>query len=196
MLSMFPSLAQRATRPVVSAQRMLFSALASSSTATPSWWNTSVTSVASSTNTLHHCKNNNNNSLDQQIRHRSNRSRKWLYNGKDIKFGNKISFSERKTRRSFKPNVHRKRLYSETFDKMIRFQVTTSALKAIDKYGGLDNYLLHSPYVTEGVGHMWKKRILNKHKQDKENEAKRQLREEGGGAMETAAPTTTETASA
>ena len=193
---MFPSLAQRATRPVVSAQRMLFSALASSSTATPSWWNTSVTSVASSTNTLHHCKNNNNNSLDQQIRHRSNRSRKWLYNGKDIKFGNKISFSERKTRRSFKPNVHRKRLYSETFDKMIRFQVTTSALKAIDKYGGLDNYLLHSPYVTEGVGHMWKKRILNKHKQDKENEAKRQLREEGGGATETDAPTTTETASA
>ena len=193
---MFPSLAQRATRPVVSAQRMLFSALASSSTATPSWWNTSVTSVASSTNTLHHCKNNNNNSLDQQIRHRSNRSRKWLYNGKDIKFGNKISFSERKTRRSFKPNVHRKRLYSETFDKMIRFQVTTSALKAIDKYGGLDNYLLHSPYVTEGVGHMWKKRILNKHKQDKENEAKRQLREAEGGATETAAPTTTETASA
>ena len=44
-----------------------------------------------------------------------------------------------------------KRIYSEVLDEMLRFHVTTSALRTIDKYGGLDNYLLNSRHVsTEG----------------------------------------------
>ena len=38
--------------------------------------------------------------------------------------------------------VHRCLFYSETLDELIRLQVTTSALRTIDKKGGLDNYIL------------------------------------------------------
>lgn len=101
-------------------------------------------------------------SLDCQlttVRHRSNRSRRGLYDGKDIRSGNNVSFSMKATKRKFKPNVFKKRVYSEILDEMIRFHITTSALRSIDKAGGLDNYLLKSPHVTDGEGLEAKKRI-------------------------------------
>lgn len=101
------------------------------------------------------------------VRHRSNRSRRGLYDGKDIRFGNNVSHSERKTRRSFKPNVFIKRVYSEVLDEMVRFHLTAAALRSIDKVGGLDNYLLKSKHVAEGEGLAVKKRILEKLEQDK-----------------------------
>ena len=63
----------------------------------------------------------------------------------DIGFGNNVSHSERKTRRHWKPNVHRKKLWSEGLQEAITFNVTTYALKCIDKAGGLDSYLLNTP---------------------------------------------------
>ena len=38
----------------------------------------------------------------------------------------------------------RKRLYSEILDRMIPIQVTSHALRCIDKAGGLDNYVLNT----------------------------------------------------
>ena len=102
--------------------------------------------------------------LDLQFRLRSNRSRRGLYDGKDIRSGNKRSHSMRATRRKFKPNVQMASLYSEILDEKIRFHVTTSALRSIDRVGGLDNYLLNSKHVTEGEGMKAKKRILRKMK--------------------------------
>ena len=54
---------------------------------------------------------------------------------------------------------------------MIRFHITTSALRSIDKAGGLDNYLLTSRHVTSGEGLAVKNRILEKRKQDEELQA-------------------------
>lgn len=102
----------------------------------------------------------------QQVRLRSNRSRRGLYNGKDIRTGNNVPFSMKKTKRTFKPNVFKKRVYSETLDEMVRFHLTTSALRSIDKAGGLDNYLLTSKHVTEGEGLAAKQRILKKMAKD------------------------------
>jgi ribosomal protein L28 len=45
---------------------------------------------------------------------------------------------QNKTTRSWKPNVHRKRFYSEILDKKLRINVTTTALRTMDKYGGID----------------------------------------------------------
>jgi large subunit ribosomal protein L28 len=104
-------------------------------------------------------------------RYRSNRSRRGLYDGKDIRSGNNVSFSMRTTKRTFKPNVFLKRVYSETLDEMIRFHLTTSALRSIDKAGGLDNYLLTSKHITEGEGLEAKKQILKKLKADAIQEA-------------------------
>lgn len=97
-----------------------------------------------------------------QCRHRSNRSRRGLYDGKDIRSGNKVCFSSKKFPRKFKPNVFVKRVYSEILDEMVRFHITTSALRSIDKAGGLDNYLLTSRHVTSGEGLKTKNRILRK----------------------------------
>jgi len=111
-------------------------------------------------------------SLDCQVRHRSNRSRRGLYDGKDVRAGNNVSFSMKSTKRTFKPNVFKKRVYSEILDEMILFHITTSALRSIDKAGGLDNYLLASRHVTEGEGYEVKKRILKVMKAKKKMEAK------------------------
>ena len=73
-------------------------------------------------------------------------------------------------KRKFKPNVFLKRVYSETLDEMIQFHLTASTLRAIDKAGGLDNYLLTSKFVTEGEGLEAKKRILEKMKYNAKKE--------------------------
>jgi len=99
---------------------------------------------------------------DIQVRHRSNRSRRGLYDGKDIRSGNNLSFSMKATKRKFKPNVFKKKVFSEILDDMIPFHLTASALRSIDKAGGLDNYLLNSPHVTEGEGYHIKKKILKR----------------------------------
>lgn len=105
------------------------------------------------------------NKLPQSIggcRHRSNRSRRGLYDGKDIRSGNNVSFSMNSTKRKFKPNVFKKKVYSEILDEMIKFHLTTSTLRSIDNAGGLDSYLLTSKHVTSGEGLEVKKRIISK----------------------------------
>lgn len=105
-------------------------------------------------------------------RYRSNRSRRGLYDGKDIRSGNNVSFSMKSTKRKFKPNVFKKRVYSEILDEMVRFHLTTSALRSIDKAGGLDNYILTSKHVTSGEGLTVKKRIIQKLKYEQRQKAK------------------------
>jgi len=80
----------------------------------------------------------------------SNRSKRGIYAGKDIRFGNNISFSHRKTRRTFKPNAQRKRLWSEALGCWLRFNITTHALRCIDRAGGIDAYLLATPDAKLG----------------------------------------------
>eukprot|EP00934_Nitzschia_sp_Nitz4_P000419 Nitzschia sp. Nitz4//scaffold206_size41850//17607//18119//NITZ4_007421-RA/size41850-processed-gene-0.43-mRNA-1//1//CDS//3329541562//419//frame0 len=96
-------------------------------------------------------------------RFRSNRSKRGLYDGKDIRSGNNVSFSMRATRRKFKPNVFTKRVYSEILDEMVRFHVTASTLRSIDKSGGLDNYLLSNKEALNSVeGRATRERIVGK----------------------------------
>lgn len=106
----------------------------------------------------------------EQVRYRSNRSRRGLYDGKDIRSGNNRSFSMRATKRTFKPNVFLKRVYSEILGSMIKFHLTSSTLRSIDKAGGLDNYLLNNDSITEGEGFVIRRKILKKLK----NKAKRE----------------------
>lgn len=67
-----------------------------------------------------------------------------LYGGAMIRFGNKISDGRNKgkTRRSWKPNVRRKKMYSEALDQHLFIKLTRKALRTIEKEGSLDKYLL------------------------------------------------------
>ncbi|KAL2857899.1 ribosomal L28 family-domain-containing protein [Aspergillus pseudoustus] len=85
-----------------------------------------------------------------------------LYGGTMIQYGNKISQgrNEGKTRRSWKPNVRRKKFYSEALDEHLHIKVTRKAIRTIQKDGGLDNYLLkdHPARVRELGLFGWKLR--------------------------------------
>jgi len=50
-------------------------------------------------------------------------------------FGNNVSHSKRKTRRTFNPNLQTKKFYIPEEDKWITLKVSTSALRNIDKKG-------------------------------------------------------------
>ncbi|KAK3016364.1 hypothetical protein RJ639_005357 [Escallonia herrerae] len=65
------------------------------------------------------------------------------------------------SRRSWKPNVQEKRLFSYILDRHIRVKVTTHALRCIDKAGGIDEYLLKTPYkkMDTEMGLFWKAKI-------------------------------------
>lgn len=69
-------------------------------------------------------------------------SNKGLYGASFIQFGNSISESKTKTRRTWLPNVIKKSLWSEILQQSIRIKLTAKVLKTISKEGGIDNYLL------------------------------------------------------
>src|ERR1700731_2015402 len=65
-----------------------------------------------------------------------------LYGTQKIRFGNMVSEkNEIKTRRYWRPNVLRKRLWSQSLNTYLRIRVTARVLRTIDKCGGLDEYL-------------------------------------------------------
>ena len=80
-----------------------------------------------------------------QLRAKMGRLKRGLYGGKEVRFGNHVSFSNRKTRRRWNPNVQKKKMYSELLDKDFKIPVTTSVLRTIEKYNGFDNYILNYP---------------------------------------------------
>lgn len=70
-------------------------------------------------------------------------SNKGLYGSAMIRFGNNVSEkNEIKTRRNWRPNVHHKRLWSDSLGVFVTTRVTARVLRTIDKAGGLDEYLL------------------------------------------------------
>ncbi|CAJ0757198.1 981_t:CDS:2 [Entrophospora sp. SA101] len=76
------------------------------------------------------------------VMHHYKQAMSGLYAGETIKFGDQVSKFGNRSRRSFKPNVQKVKLYSVALDERIRIKCTTTALKHIDLKGGLDRYLL------------------------------------------------------
>ncbi|KAB5583478.1 ribosomal L28 family-domain-containing protein [Coniochaeta sp. 2T2.1] len=77
---------------------------------------------------------------DRQVYKQSNTG---LYGLARIRFGNIVSPKyEVKTRRKWRVNIHRKRLWSASLKAFVQTRVTTRVMRTIDKVGGLDEYLL------------------------------------------------------
>mmetsp|Transcript_25599 Transcript_25599/g.44701 ORF Transcript_25599/g.44701 Transcript_25599/m.44701 type:complete len:289 (-) Transcript_25599:2688-3554(-) len=72
----------------------------------------------------------------------SNRSQRGLWHGKDIRTGYSYSFSHTATKRTFKPNIFEKRLWSEILQRYFFIEVSSYAYRLIRIRGGLDNYIL------------------------------------------------------
>lgn len=56
-----------------------------------------------------------------------------LFHGKTKQTGNNVPFSKHKTRRTWLPNVHNKRFFSDVLEDFVRVKVSTKALKTIKK---------------------------------------------------------------
>ncbi|KAG1872916.1 hypothetical protein DFJ58DRAFT_676867 [Suillus subalutaceus] len=79
------------------------------------------------------------------------RSQLGLFHGKTKQYGNNVPHSKHKTRRTWLPNVHTKRLTSDALGRDVKVKLTTRALKSINKHGGVDNYLLRTKPDLLGI---------------------------------------------
>ncbi|PLW52034.1 hypothetical protein PCASD_02133 [Puccinia coronata f. sp. avenae] len=65
-----------------------------------------------------------------------------LYDGLKVRAGDNVSKSKHRTKRTWKPNVQKTKLWSEVLGQTLQLRVTSAALKTIDRMGGLDRYVL------------------------------------------------------
>lgn len=69
-----------------------------------------------------------------------------LYGGLALRTGANVSSKPHRvttiTPRVFRPNMFRKRVYSETLGRFVRLKIAARVIRTLDKVGGLDNYLL------------------------------------------------------
>ncbi|MGB7035100.1 MAG: 50S ribosomal protein L28 [Xanthobacteraceae bacterium] len=85
--------------------------------------------------------------------------------GKNRQIGHRVSHSNRKTKRQFKPNLLNVTLLSDALGRSIRLRISANALKTVDHRGGLDAFLIKakdaelSPRVLEFKRQIAKKRI-------------------------------------
>lgn len=61
--------------------------------------------------------------------------------------GNKVSHSNRKTRRRFLPNLKSISFQSDTLAIDLKFSVAASTLRTINKYGNIDGFLINYRYA-------------------------------------------------
>jgi len=62
--------------------------------------------------------------------------------GTKVQYGHNVSHSHRVTHRRFEPNLQKVRFQSEALGVQIPLNVSTRALRTVQKKGGLDGFLL------------------------------------------------------
>ena len=62
--------------------------------------------------------------------------------GKTYLSGNNVSHAKNRTKRRFFPNLQKISFISEKLGKSVQLKVATSAIRTVEKKGGLDEYLL------------------------------------------------------
>lgn len=72
-------------------------------------------------------------------------SRRCQITGKGVMSGNNVSHAHNKTRRRFLPNVQETSVMSESLGRTVRLKLSTSAIRTLEKAGGLDALLLSTP---------------------------------------------------
>lgn len=83
--------------------------------------------------------------------------------GKKVMFGNNVSHSKRRTRRTFQPNVQKVSLTSDLLGCDVSLQISTRALRTVQKKGGLDSFLMKTAdkdLAEEGL--RLKRRVLKR----------------------------------
>ena len=64
--------------------------------------------------------------------------------GKGVMTGNNVSHAKNRTRRRFLPNLQQTSMESEILGRSVSLRVSTSAIRTIEKHGGLDAFLMQA----------------------------------------------------
>ena len=64
--------------------------------------------------------------------------------GKTVMSGNNVSHAKNRTRRRFLPNLQHASMQSEILGRKVSLRLSTSAMRTIEKHGGLDAFLLQA----------------------------------------------------
>lgn len=68
-------------------------------------------------------------------------SRKCELTGVAVQYGNKVSHSQRKTRRRFEPNLKTVEYISDVTGQKYRLRVIARAMRSVEKNGGFDTFI-------------------------------------------------------
>ena len=71
-------------------------------------------------------------------------SKRCQITGKGVMSGNNVSHAKNRTRRRFLPNLQRTSMNSEILGRDVTLRVSTSAIRTVEKHGGLDAFLLQA----------------------------------------------------
>jgi large subunit ribosomal protein L28 len=69
-------------------------------------------------------------------------SRRCELTGKGVLVGNNVSHANNKTKRVYRPNLQEVSLASEALGLDVKLRISMSALRSVDRIGGIDAYLL------------------------------------------------------
>ena len=64
--------------------------------------------------------------------------------GKKVQFGNNVSKANNKTRRKFNVNMQSVTFKSEILKRNIKLSVSTSSMRTVSKFGGIDEFLIQT----------------------------------------------------
>ena len=64
--------------------------------------------------------------------------------GKSVMYGNNVSHANNRTRRRFLPNLQNASMQSDILNRKVKLRVSTSAMRTVEKHGGLDTFLLQA----------------------------------------------------
>lgn len=72
-------------------------------------------------------------------------SRVCALTGKKVMCGNKVSHANNKTKRRFIPNLQNVSFLSDTLGIQVRARLSASAVRTVEKHGGIDKFLIQAP---------------------------------------------------
>ncbi len=90
----------------------------------------------------------NKNSIYTVIQKNKVMSRRCELTGKSPLKGHKVSHANNKVKRKFFPNLKKVTFVSNKLKKTIKLNVTNSALRSVDKKGGIDSFLRNVKFVN------------------------------------------------
>ena len=64
--------------------------------------------------------------------------------GKTVMSGNNVSHANNRTRRRFLPNLQVTTMQSEILGRSLKLRVSTSAIRTVEKHGGIDPFLIQA----------------------------------------------------